>query len=111
MRMKLMLTTAALIASLVGCAVLAYLWIDRSITLSYVNQSADASNVATRHLEWLLGSAWSGMSENAVLEKLQLEATRHPNDSIIVKREDGVIWFGETRFNFEHGRLKSIGGY
>lgn len=108
--MKITLTTVALIASLVGCAVLAYLWIDRSITLSYVKQSVDAGDASTRRLERLLGGAWNGMSESAVLEKLQAEAARHPTESIVVKKEDGVIWFDETRFNFEQGRLKSVGG-
>jgi hypothetical protein len=86
------------------------LWIDRSITLSYVNQSVDAANASTRQLEWLLGSTWAGMSEKIVLEKLQAEVARHPNENIVVKREENIIWFGETRFNFEQGRLKSLGG-
>jgi HAMP domain-containing protein len=110
MRMKVTLTTVALIAALAGCAVFAYLWIDRSITLSYIKQSVDAGNASTRRLERLMGAAWAGMPESAVLEKLQAEAARHPNENIVVKREDGVIWFDETRFNFEQGRLKSIGG-
>lgn len=108
--MKITLTTAALIASLAGCAVLAYLWIDRSITLSYVKQSVDAGDASTRRLERLLGGAWNGMSESAVLEKLQAEAARHTTESIVVKKEGGVIRFDETRFNFEQGRLKSVGG-
>lgn len=49
------------------------------------------------------------MSESAVLDKLQAEAARHPNEGIVVKKEDGVIWFDEIRFNFEQGRLKSVG--
>ena len=107
--MKLTLSTGALIAALAGCTAFAYLWIDRSVTLSYVKQSADASEASIRSLERLLGAAWSGMSESAVLEKLQAEAARHPNEGIVVKKEDGVIWFDEIRFNFEQGRLKSVG--
>lgn len=108
--MKMTLTTGALIAALAGCAALAYLWIDRSVTLSYVRQSADASDASIHRLERLLGAEWSGMSESAVLEKLQAEAARHPNEAIAVKKEDGVIWFDEIRFNFDRGRLKSVGG-
>ena len=59
-------------------------------------------------LERLLETEWRGMPESAVLEKLQAEAARHP-DEIIVKKEAEVIWFEETRFNFEHGKLKSVG--
>ena len=72
--MKMTLTTGALIAALAGCSAFAYLWIDRSVTLSYVKQSADASDASIHRLETLLGAAWSGMSESAVLEKLQAEA-------------------------------------
>lgn len=108
--MKMTLTTGALIAALAGCTVFAYLWIDRSVTLSYVKQSADASDASIHRLERLLGIAWNGMSESAVLEKLQAEAARYPNEAIVVKKEDEVIWFDEIRFNFEQGRLKSIGG-
>jgi hypothetical protein len=39
------------IGALAGCASLGYLWIDRSITLSYVNQSVDAANTSTRQLD------------------------------------------------------------
>jgi hypothetical protein len=108
MRIKVM--AAALMASLLGCAVLAYLWIDRSISLSYARQSDDADIASTRRLERLLGVAWVGMTENAVLEKLQAEADRHPAENIVVKKEGDVIWFDETRFNFEQGKLKSVGG-
>ncbi len=95
---------------LLGCAVLAYLWIDRSISLSYARQSADSDSASTRRLERLLGTAWNGMPESVVLEKLQAEAARHPNENIVVKKEADAIWFDETRFNFEQGKLKSVGG-
>lgn len=109
-QMKKTWMTVALIASLVGCAVFAYLWIDRSITLSYVNHGADASSAAAHRMEALLANEWRGMPEGVVLEKLQAEAARQPSKSILVKKENGVIWFDDTRFNFEAGRLKSVGG-
>ena len=108
--MKTKLMAAALLVSLLGCVVLAYLWIDRSISLSYARQSADADSASTRRLERLLGGAWIGMPESAVLEKLQAEAARYPAENIVVKKEVDVIWFDETRFNFEQGKLKSVGG-
>lgn len=107
--MKVTWVTGALVAALAGCTTFAYLWIDRSLTLSYVKQSVDASDASIQSLERLLGAAWSGMSESAVLDKLQAEAARHPNEGIVVKKEDGVIWFDDIRFNFEQGRLKSVG--
>jgi hypothetical protein len=106
--MKIKVMAAALMVSLLGCAVLAYLWIDRSISLSYARQSADTDSASKRRLERLLCVAWSGMSENAVLEKLEAEAARHPAENIVVKKEGDVIWFDETKFNFEQGKLKSV---
>lgn len=108
--MKTKLMAAALMVSLLGCVVLAYLWIDRSISLSYARQSADADSAATRRLERLLGIAWKGMPESAVLEKLRAEAARDPAENIVINKEADVIWFDETRFNFEQGKLKSVGG-
>lgn len=108
--MKTKVMAAALVVSLLGCAVLAYLWIDRSVSLSYARQSADADSASIRRLERLLGMSWNGMAEKAVIEKLQAEAARHPAENIVVKKEGDVIWFDETRFNFEQGKLKSVGG-
>ncbi|NVD97165.1 immunity protein 58 [Massilia sp. BJB1822] len=28
----------------------------------------------------------------------------------MVKKEPGVVWLDETRFNFENGKLTSVGG-
>jgi hypothetical protein len=108
--MKMKVVAIALIFSLLGCVVFAYLWIDRSISLSYARQGADADHAAVRRLELLLGVTWKGMPESAVLEKLQAEAARHPAESIVVKKEADVIWFDETQFHFEQGRLKRVGG-
>ena len=102
--------TVALIMSILGCAVFAYLWIDRSISLGYARHSADASSDSARRLERLLASAWSGMPESTVLENLQAEAARHPNENIVVKKEAETIWFDEIEFNFEHGKLQNVNG-
>ena len=109
--MKVKLLVALLISSWVVSAVLIYFLIDRSITLSYIEQSADVGSTCTRELEGLLGSEWKGMPESMVFEKLQAEATRHPDKHIVVKKEEGAtIWFDQIPFNFEQGRLRSIGG-
>lgn len=111
MKVKLTVTLliAALIASLIGCAVLAYLWIDRSITLSYTNQSMETSRASIRRFEYLLTSEWGGMPESVVLQKLQAEVARFPEEKIVLKKEGDIIWFDQIRFNFEQGRLKKIG--
>ncbi|WP_374015142.1 Imm58 family immunity protein [Massilia sp. BJB1822] len=33
-----------------------------------------------------------------------------PEQAIVVKKEPGVVWLDETRFNFENGKLTSVGG-
>ena len=103
------LLAIALAASLLGCAALAYLWIDRSITLSYVTQSADASDASVRELQYLLEDEWRGMPMEAILQKLKGAAARRPAEKIIVKREGDVIWFNDIRIDFEQGQLKSFG--
>lgn len=107
--MKIQLAMVAVCASIAGCVVFAYLWIDCSITLSYVKQSAETSDAARRHLERLLEGTWNDMPEGVVLEKLRMQAARYPAENIVLRTERGVIWFDETKFSFEKGRLKSIG--
>ncbi len=100
---------ALLAAALLGCAVLAYLWVDRSISLSYARQSAETSDNSIRHLERLLEEEWRGMPEAKVLQKLQNAAARVPAEKVVIKNEEGIIWFDEVRFNLVHGQLNSIG--
>lgn len=99
---------ASLTLAILGCAELAYLWIDRSITLSYVSQSAETSESSARHLEYLLEDEWRGMPEAQVLQKLQNAATRMPKAEVFIKKEEGAIWFGQVRFNIVHGKLNSV---
>lgn len=85
-RHKMKLTTIILIISLVIlsvlCTVLAYLWIDRSITLAYVNASVD-SEVRTRIITTdLIESEWRGKSLNEVYQKLSTEVQKHPEQNI-----------------------------
>ena len=100
---------ALLAAAVLACAVLAYLWIDRSISLSYARQGAETANNAVRQLERLLEEEWRGMPEAQVLLKLQKAAARMPNAKVVIKKEEGVIWFDEVRFSLEKGQLSSIG--
>jgi hypothetical protein len=102
----------ALSFSLMGCCVLAYLWIDRSITLSYVNQSYETSNNIARNLTQLIESEWHGLSESVIRKKLENAAQRHSDEKILVKfdKNEGVIWFEDSSFNFNNGYLSKING-
>lgn len=57
--MKIKTMTAALAMSISGCAVLAYLCIERSMALMYAKQRSEAS---MRRLERLLEAEWHGIN-------------------------------------------------
>ena len=104
-----------LIMAVMGCVVLTFLWIDRSISYTYLSASLDATTENARLVNSLLESEWSGITEQELLEKLEkLKAEverRKEHESVVidVNSEQGVIWFNEVRFEFESGRLKKIG--
>ena len=107
---KLTYTLCALLLVLaVACGALAYLWIDRSISLSYSKQSTEAAINSIRRMEQLLQNDWRGMSEDEVLRKLQKAATTSSNAKAVIKKEGQTVWFDEVRFNFDQGRLRSVG--
>ncbi|MFJ1298538.1 Imm58 family immunity protein [Pseudomonadota bacterium AL_CKDN230030165-1A_HGKHYDSX7] len=99
----------ALVASLMACAAFAYMWIDRSITLTYVKAGCDLESASRQDLERLLSAAWMGMSESMILDRLHAEMARHPAEHSFVKREDDGISFNQIQFNFEQGKLTSVG--
>ncbi len=103
------LLLALLAVALAACAVFAYLWIDRAISLSYLQQSFATENNAVRRLQSLLEREWKGQPEAQVLLKLKNAASSAPQPQPIVKQEEGAIWFDEIRFNIEQGRLVSVG--
>jgi hypothetical protein len=104
------LMAGGLALSLIGCAVFAYLWVDRSLSLSYMDSSQRSSAQGYAQLADLVGQEWAGLPESEVLKRLQAAAARHPQESIVVKHDpsEGVIWFGSTRFEFQSGRLQSV---
>ncbi|MCD9230636.1 Imm58 family immunity protein [Ralstonia pseudosolanacearum] len=87
----------------------AYLWIDRSISLSYARQGEDTAIGTVRGLELILEHEWRGLPEPEVFHKLNAVAAQGAGAKIVVKKEGNIIWFDEVRFNFDEGRLKSIG--
>lgn len=100
---------ALLTTAILACTVLAYLWIDRSISLSYATQEIATANSSVRNLGNLLANEWRGMPESEVLQRLQKVVARMPDAGIVIKKEEDAIWFDEVRFNFKDGRLATIG--
>lgn len=105
-RMTLLLSVGFLMTCL-GCIALAYLWIDRSITLSYLEASHETTADALSRVSLLLEGEWNGLSEADLLRKLR-EANRRSEGEALIKREENVIWFDTIRFEFESGRLRKI---
>lgn len=95
--------------SLLVCAVLAYLWIDRSISLSYMTQSYETERSSVENLQRLIVLEWKGIPESRLQEKLESAAAKMPDRSVVVKNEGSVIWFDQVAFNIKNGRLDSVG--
>ncbi|WP_170948543.1 Imm58 family immunity protein [Bordetella genomosp. 5] len=109
--MKTKVLAIALALCLCACALFAYLWIDRSITLTYVSASYDQDAAVRRQLKILLGVAWQGLPEKEVLQKLQVASEKLPAEKILLKKEEDVIWFDQISFNFEDGKLVRVGAH
>lgn len=101
--------TLAVVVLTVACLVLAYLWIDRSVSLAYSRQSAESTSSALHGLERVLEHEWRDLPEAEVLKRLQAAFPQEAAATSIVKKEGAVIWLDNVPFNFENGRLKSIG--
>lgn len=102
--------SVSLALALAMAVVFAYYWIDRSISLAYVEQSAEDSARSNRNLELLLIAEWNGMPKSVVLRKLEQTAKRHPPGAIVIKEDrDGIVWFEDTSFHFSNGKLIRIG--
>lgn len=99
----------ALGVGLLACAVLAYLWIDRSISLSYMKQSYETERSSVESLQTMLALEWKGIPEGHLQKKLEDMAERMANRNIIVKREGEIIWFDQVAFYIKDGRLDGVG--
>jgi len=98
--------------ALTGCVVFASLWINMSISYTYLNASFDRNNQNARLVRSLLEREWSEMTEQEVLKKLRVEAMhRKETEPLIIKvdSEQNVIWLDDVRFEFEDGKLKKTG--
>lgn len=100
----------SIILMLIGlCLILAYFWIDRSISLDYSRQCEDAANNALRGLEHVLEQEWHDLPEAEVLRRLQAAFPSSATARPIVEKDGDVVWLDEIPFYIEKGSLKSIG--
>lgn len=108
MRITTLVLSVFLAGSLVLCAFLTYLLIDRSITLSYVNSSMDSEVRSRVVITGLIKNEWYGKKEIEIYQKLKVEIERNPSMNIVMKKTEKGIDFDNFSFNFENGKLKSI---
>jgi hypothetical protein len=104
-----LLLSIALTFSLLGSALLAYLWIDRSISLGYLQQSYDTERSSVESLQKLVALEWKGLPEDQIKKKLEKAASQMPGRGVVVKKEGSVIWFDQVAFNIKKGKLDTIG--
>jgi Immunity protein 58 len=104
-----MLLTASLVVAVLGCLLLAYRLIDRSISLSYLEQYYETQRLSSETLQKLIASEWKGMPEAQVQKKLEQAAAQMPERTVVVKKEDDSIWFDQVAFNIKEGKLESVG--
>ena len=97
--------------AIVACAVFAYMWIDSAMSYTYMEASQSSTAAAYDKLSYLLESEWAGLSERAVLEKVEAVARARNNEGIVIDANstEDVIWFGEVKLEFESGELRGIG--
>lgn len=101
----------ALVATLfAACLALGYLWIDRSITLSYVEASIRNTGEARDQATMLLAHEWKELRTDDVYARLQKIKEQTKDAETLLKREstEGVIYFGNLRFKFENDRLAEV---
>ncbi len=106
--MKLVL---AVLAVAIGLdLVLAYFWIDRSITVTYLKASEESSSQLMQRLERLLEQEWRGLSEVQLLEKLHRAEEGEVDDAKpILKKEGDVINFDGVCFKLVSGHVGRVG--
>lgn len=80
-----------------------YNWIDRSISMSYLNQSFDDCNNDLSMLKMLVKSEFKGMKKESILQQLDKDKL---NESTLIK--GGVLYLGNTEFIFNDGILIDI---
>lgn len=74
----------SLSVSIICCAFFAYFWIDRSISLDYLQQSYETERSSVANLQKLIASEWKGLPEGQVQKKLEQVAAKSPERRIVV---------------------------
>ena len=81
MILALLIFTTALLSSIT----FAYLWIDRAISLSYMEASFITSNNENQSLLIILNDELKDKSTQEIIKKLETIITKHPNKNLFIK--------------------------
>ena len=100
----------ALFISISACAVLLYVTVDKSITISYCEAGIQSFENINDLTFLLLEKDWLGLTQGEVLVRLNAALARRPEKNILVKIEsaENFIWFDAVRFEFQDGLLIKI---
>lgn len=101
------IVTTIICASLGGCLMFTYLWLDRSISLGYMEQAYSRERGAVVIFQELLRQEWGGLSEGEILKKLE-DLQKKLKSDVVLKQEGSVIFLENIEFHVKNGRLESV---
>lgn len=92
------------------CLLLAYRVFDQGITRTYLDASMESSASQAKLLTNLIEEDWRGMPRDQVFQRLSAFASKQPQNSVVLKREQrtGAILFEDLHFEFTDGKLHRI---
>ena len=100
-----------LVASLLGCGGFAYLWIDMSISYTYLQSDYDGRDRLFKLSAALLQEEWKELPKSAIRNKLERYAAENPKLSIVIEQvsDENILLFDGLPIEFEAGKLHRIG--
>lgn len=89
--------------------VLFYLWIDRSITLSYVESSFLTERRSVELLQKLIEVEFKGIPGDDLAKKFEILKKEIGFSDLLIKKEGDVIWVDQIPFELRDDKLENVG--
>lgn len=109
MKKTIVILSISLIFSVLLSAVLAYLWIDRSISLSYMMHSYETEKNSMAILEKLISLEWKGLSKQQLQMKLESATKEMAYLDAVIKDDGSTIWVNQVAFILINDRVERVG--
>jgi len=108
--MKIALVIGLLVSLLIN-ALLSYLWVDASVSLTYMKASQESAADAYKRLSGIAGTEWKGLTKREVMQMLEKERSilEQSGEMVVVSHEGDVVFFDSVKFQFEDDKLIGIG--